>query len=950
MELGYDQTASVASGNTFQNPAFNGNIGGTVWKSKGDGINRKYDLSYDNANRLTGAAFLQNSTASTWDNSFVDFSVSGLSYDANGNINTMNQNGFVQAGSKPIDQLTYNYVNGNGNSNRLSYVNDGANVTNSTLGDFHFTGSSKTPSSVDYTYDADANTISDNNRSITGITYYNYPNLPQTITTGKGTIQYFYDAAGNKLKKQVTENNIVISSIVVNNTTLTNVTTNIVTTTTYVNGLVYKSMAYTNPALAPLNTNNTDVLQFISDEEGRIRFKPISGTIAASFVHDYFIRDHLGNVRVGITDESQQDIYPAATGETASKPVNGVTNTPQNYEALFYNFTPRDFVSTATLPWYSSLTGGTILNENDNGMPANNDPFSSTGSYSAEVFQLCGNTANNLTGDNFGLGITLKVMAGDQVSIYGSSFWHNTGLSSSSGYPVSAVLNSLLGVFGSSSAVTSTTGREVLDGSTFNTTTSPTASLLSPLLNNSYTQSGGQAPYAGINYIVFDDQFRPVSVGFDPVSGTPDNIKNHAPSLTFPAVTIPKNGYIYVYVSNQSNINVYFDNLQVTQTRGPILEEMHYYPVGLAMAGISDRAWNKGPNYFHYQGKEMQDQEWNDGSGLEEYDFDARFYDPQLGRWNTQDPAGQYASPYLGMGNNWMSGTDPDGMSFWSTLADIGAFIGTGGIGYIGASLESTGRMFSDVSDWNHNWYKGAITADLIAGSAFVGEEAIFSPEILTASLGSTGASIATGAAQGVLQGVLTNEISSVQKTGNLSWNWDQMFVSTVSGAITGTLSAKPVSNDIDKTIFGNILPQNSIFKGLASNVIGSVMTTGFKEADSKGWSWGHFFDVSTQWPAESGKIVGQGVSWGINQLHISTMFGDVNAQSSLEKTISTAFLKDVKTLSSQLQTNLLNGSKAPLGNYLGAFDISSILKNWISITTFTSFYNAIFTNSTSDH
>jgi hypothetical protein len=155
-------------------------------------------------------------------------------------------------------------------------------------------------------------------------------------------------------------------------------------------------------------------------------------------------------------------------------------------------------------------------------------------------------------------------------------------------FPVSAALTSLLGAFGGSSAVTSTLSHSALDGSAFNTSaTGPTGALLSPMLNSSSSQSGPQAPYAGINYIIFDDQFRPQGtvVGFDPVSTTSDNIKNH----NLP-VTIPKNGYIFVYVSNQSNINVYFDNLQVVQTHGPILEETHYYPVGLAMAGISVRA------------------------------------------------------------------------------------------------------------------------------------------------------------------------------------------------------------------------------------------------------------------------------------------------------------------------------------------------------------------------
>ena len=202
MELGYDKTTSVAPGNSYLHPELNGNIEGVVWKSAGSGINRKYDFTYDPANRVTSAAFLQNTTGTSWDKTMIDYSVSGITYDANGNLLTMTQRGFTVGGSSPIDSLTYGYLNTD-SSNVLMGVQDAANNDSTKLEDFHYNPATK--QSTDYGYDGNGNLTHDNNKSIDTISY-NYLNLPTLVhIKGEGNVAYTYDAAGSKLSKVITD-------------------------------------------------------------------------------------------------------------------------------------------------------------------------------------------------------------------------------------------------------------------------------------------------------------------------------------------------------------------------------------------------------------------------------------------------------------------------------------------------------------------------------------------------------------------------------------------------------------------------------------------------------------------------------------------------------------------------------------------------------------------------
>jgi len=542
----------------FIRKQYNGNIAGAKWKSGSDGIARAYGYDYDNVSRLKTADFTQqNSGSINWTADKVNFSLSNLSYDANGNIKTMAQKGMIGNTIATIDTLIYSYpVTG---SNKLSAVSDSSNTASSKLGDFV----NGTNIGNDYSYDGNGNLVQDLNKGISVISY-NYLNLPAVINiTGKGIISYQYDAAGNKLKKTVTDNTTSTPKI---------------TVTDYIGGFVYEQ----------------DSLMFLSHEEGRVRAVYKTGR-PVSYAYDFLLKDHLGNVRMVLGTKSDTAYY-TATMETASSAVEN---------ALFSNI---DNTRTA-------ISGITPAYPTDNTTNPN--------AYVAKTNASSG-------GQKIGPSLVLRVMAGDTIQIKATGVYNSTAANTSITTPpdmISAILNAFSGsgvsdgvhgAFGTGSAIGIGLTQGVLTG----------------LKQIDTSQNVPTKPKAYLNFALFDDRFALVNEnsGVRQLQSNPNVLQ----LLSVGKMVIKKTGFLYIYSSNESGSDVFFDNLVVVHNGGPVLEETHYYPFGLAMAGISNHAL-KGLNYPENH-KKYNGIEYTDDLDLDLYDAQFRNLDPQLGRWNQIDP------------------------------------------------------------------------------------------------------------------------------------------------------------------------------------------------------------------------------------------------------------------------------------------------------------------------
>lgn len=558
MELGY-QTA--LSGVTSTNQ-FSGNISAIQW-SKGDGGTARrqaYAFAYDNMSRLKDANHFDYERIAgvwSWNNNSNGYG-ENLTYDLNGNIVTLLRKGFK---GSSMDNLSYAY-----SGNQLSYVNDAASAT---LG--FINGNTGTD---DYSYDANGNLNRDKNKGFVtaGDIKYNYLNLTEEIRKGANEkVKYIYDAAGRKLAQEVY-----------------NTSGTLVKTTDYIGEMVYEN----------------NVLKLLQHSEGRVL------PDGANWEYQYFLKDHLGNVRITFTAKTQ---------------------TATNYTTDFEASTNADFQN------YNNTTFDLV------------DHTDAAGTVYQKVQWLNGGVNGRV-----GLAKSLAVMPGDQVSITAYAKYMNLGTTANP----NAFITSLAAAFGVSSGSTGE-ALKIYNGLNSYATAVP---------GGDHYQDNASAPKAFVTIIFFDKDYNLIDAAWDQVTTTgaqtSPTVKQPPHDVMSISAKAPEAGYAFVFVSNEhfNYVDVYFDDVTVGHTPSPIVSTSDYFPFGLSYNSM-ERAGSLEQKYM-YNGKELQDE-----MALNWYDYGARMYMPEIGRWGVVDPLAEKSrrwTPYRYGFDNPVRFIDPDGMFEYS--------------------------------------------------------------------------------------------------------------------------------------------------------------------------------------------------------------------------------------------------------------------------------------------
>lgn len=362
--------------------------------------------------------------------------------------------------------------------------------------------------------------------------------------------------------------------------------------------------------------NKTDYVGGVHYTNGELAFATMpEGRLvktASGWDYEYFLADHLGNTRVTYGYTNEINTY-TATMETEKSTEEEAEFIKLNSRTGFYNHTPPtlEFQNPDESLVLRSVSGG--------------------------------------TSQKMGAGKYLKVSAGDKIDLQAFAYYEAGEGDPSQIFP--GIVSAVSGAFG---AVGGTEGATIQSSFDSN---------LPGVMSN--VSNGAGEPRAYLIYILFDENYAPSpQFGYDPVTLT---ATTRWEELTIPEYTIPHNGHLFIYVANESDVNVYFDDVKIVHKKNnntlQVTQTHDYYPFGLTYNAFQREVEHK--NKYQFQGQELQtdfDLGWSQ--------FKWRNSDPAIGRFFNVDPLAEkfyYNSTYAFSENRLVDGVELEGLERVST-------------------------------------------------------------------------------------------------------------------------------------------------------------------------------------------------------------------------------------------------------------------------------------------
>lgn len=449
-----------------------------------------------------------------------------------------------------------------------------------------------------------------------------------------GNYNYLYETATNKLDK-VNHNGAILTDFTYNSIgQMTQQTEggNTLKVEYNVMGLVKKV----------LNGTNQHVQEFKYDDMGN-RYLRIDYTNGVASKNTYYVYDASGNV-MAIYEQP----LPSGTVQLVEVPIYGAGRIGM-YKPLsnIYFYEVNDHLGNvravigeqAVDTYTATMESENVANEE----PALNPPFRNITArrvvFTGANHTPGGNEVVRLNNINpAGPTIQLDVSPGDKIDMSAWAYYES-GTGYNNAIDQTTMINAIATAFGGILGAPGEAGKIF-------------ANVQSGFPGTLGTSSSSSLPAAFLMYVLYDQNGNRITFGSRGVTIYGNMAKEQ---LVQDQITIEQPGFIYICLINRSNSNkyVYFDDLVVKQTHSNIVAGADFYPFGLVQEGreVLDEAYRYG-----YQG---QFSEENETTGWNE--FQLRMYDARFGRWISPDPYGQFASPYVGMGNIPNMGSDPDG-------------------------------------------------------------------------------------------------------------------------------------------------------------------------------------------------------------------------------------------------------------------------------------------------